>query len=90
MRFNVIAEYAPGKTLVVADTLSRSPQSSTVDSNTEEDISCYVNAIVESPPAWNGKIKEIHDATQQDEKLQRVKHLITINGLNMLKMYTPW
>lgn len=78
MRFNVTAEYAPGKTLVVADTLSRSPQSSTVDSTTEEDISCYVNAIVESLPASNGKIKEIRDATQQDEKLQRVKRLITI------------
>lgn len=46
MRFNVTAEYVPG-----------SPQSSTVDSTTEEDISCYVNAIVEILPASNGKIK---------------------------------
>lgn len=78
LRFNVTAEYAPGKTLVVADILSQSPQSSTVDSTTEVNVSCYVNATIESLPTSKGKINEIHGATQQNEKLQRVKHLIRI------------
>ncbi|KAI2662005.1 Retrovirus-related Pol polyprotein from transposon opus [Labeo rohita] len=76
MRFSVTAEYAPGKTLVVADTLSRSPQSSTTDSTTESDISCYVNAIMGNVLASQSKINAIRAATKNDENLQRVKQLI--------------
>ncbi len=48
MRFNARAEYAPGKTLVIADALSRSPVLDR-DSNTETDV-VYVNAVTLSWP----------------------------------------
>ena len=42
MRFNAKAEYAPGKTLVIADTLSRSPVQDS-DNTTDSVIACHVN-----------------------------------------------
>ena len=47
LRFDGKAEYAPGKTLVIADTLSLSPINE-VESTTESIIASHVNAVVHS------------------------------------------
>lgn len=70
MRFNAAAEYAPGKTLMVADTLSRSPVDSTTDSNIEADVCCYVNSIRDTLPASRRKLDEIRRAILSDSGLQ--------------------
>ncbi|KAL6476464.1 hypothetical protein MHYP_G00149630 [Metynnis hypsauchen] len=60
MRFNPTAEYAPGKTLVIADTLSRSPCKDTQsDNDTHRDVECYVASVIEGIPATNQKIDSI-------------------------------
>lgn len=73
MRYNAKAEYAPGKTLVLADTLSRGPAASTRDSNTEADVCCYVNSIVSTLPESRGKLDEI---TLTDSEFQAVVMLV--------------
>ena len=75
MRFNAKAEYAPGKTLVIADALSRSPLKER-DSSTEAVIACHVNAVTHSWPVSQSKLDRIRTATQEDSQLQRVRKLI--------------
>ncbi|KAL6483813.1 hypothetical protein MHYP_G00086850 [Metynnis hypsauchen] len=71
MRFNPTAEYAPGKTLVIADTLSRSPCKDTQsDKNTHRDVECYVASVIEGIPATKQKIDSIRAATEADEGMQ--------------------
>ncbi|KAK0146758.1 hypothetical protein N1851_013875 [Merluccius polli] len=73
MRFNPVAEYAPGKTLVVADTLSRSPLSSMwVETDTQSDVACYVASVVGAIPASQSKLDEMKMATASDANLQSV------------------
>lgn len=77
MRFNPVAEYAPGKTLIVADTLSRSPLASTcVETDTHTDVACYVASVMEGIPASTSKMEEIRAATPTDTELQSVMKLI--------------
>ena len=71
MRFNPVAEYTPGKTLVVADTLSRSPLSSTcAEMDTQSDGACYVAGVVGGIPASQSKMDMIKTAS--DANLQSV------------------
>ncbi|KAK0145430.1 hypothetical protein N1851_015676 [Merluccius polli] len=73
MRFNPVAEYAPGKTLVVADTLSRSPLFSMwVETDTQSDVACYVASVVGAIPASQSKLDEMKMATASDANLQSV------------------
>ena len=44
MRYNVKAEYSPEKTLVVSDTLSRSPINDPPVSSTEEDVNFHIES----------------------------------------------
>lgn len=76
MRFNAMAEYAPGKamTLVIADALSRSPVES--EDTTERVIKCHVDAVTHSWPVSQHKLERIRAATQEDEQLQCVLKLI--------------
>ena len=78
MRFNAVAEYAPGKTLVVSDALSRSPQSDS-SSNTEEVIECQVQSVVQSLPMTPKRIKEIQTASQEDNDI-KMAMLYTLSG----------
>lgn len=78
MRFNARAEYAPGKTLVIADALSRSPvndRDNTRD-NTETVVACHVNAVCHSWPITQHKLDRIRSATQSNKQLQSVLRLI--------------
>lgn len=71
MRFNPTAEYAPGSTLVIADTLSRSPlRDSSQDTHT--DVECYVASVVNGIPATSQKMDSIRAATAGDVRLQKV------------------
>jgi len=73
MRFKPVAEYAPGKTLVVADTLSRSPLSHTENQrDTHSDVECYIAAVIDNVPATPQRMDSIRKATAADEKLQTV------------------
>src|SRR4029434_9117862 len=64
MRFKPTAEYAPGKTLTVADTLSRSPlQYVEREADTHSDVACYIAAIVDNMPATPHKLMAIKTAT---------------------------
>ncbi|XP_054874059.1 uncharacterized protein K02A2.6-like [Amphiprion ocellaris] len=77
MRFNAVAEYAPGKTLLVADTLSRSPLTSSCSvSETDSEVTHYVDSVVSTIPASTSKMDEIRQATAQDTEMQSVKQLI--------------
>lgn len=52
MRFKPTAEYQPGKTLTVADTLSPTPlMCLEKETDTHADVTCYVAAVVDNMPA---------------------------------------
>lgn len=73
MRFKPEAVYAPGKTLVVADTLSRSPVSQADNGrDTHSEVECYVAAVMDNVPASPQKMDSIRAATAADETLQTV------------------
>ena len=75
-RFNVIAEYIPGKQMVVPDTLSRSPSiCSDTDRQTAEEVTAYVNFITESKPISDQKLEQIRLETEQDDELRLVMNL---------------
>ena len=77
-RYNPVAEYIPGKLLLVSDALSRNPMLQT-HSTTEEDVEVYRNSIVKTRSAISRKLKEISNAISMDSNLQEVIHL-TFNG----------
>ncbi|KAL0150574.1 hypothetical protein M9458_054167 [Cirrhinus mrigala] len=73
MRFKLTAEYAPGKTLLVADTLSRNQLACKEnDLNTHSDVECYIAAVAEGLPASPLKLEAIRAATMTDNNLQIV------------------
>lgn len=73
MRFKPTAEYAPGKTLTVADTLSRSPlQCMTEVTDTHSDVECYIAAVLSNMPTTPQKLETIKAATAADSSLQMV------------------
>lgn len=68
MRFNAKAEYMPGRNMVVADALSRSPLN-TIEDFMSAEVSAHVNAIVEGLPVSQQKLAEIQRETQKDERM---------------------
>ena len=63
MRYNVKAEYSPGKTLVVSDVLSRSPINEPSVSSTGEDVNLHVHLIESNLPVSPGKRSELQTRT---------------------------
>lgn len=72
MRFNLTAVHVPGKQLVVADALSRSPLSHDTESETDQQVKAYVEAVVTNKPVSLDKLGEIREATANDAELQSV------------------
>ena len=71
MRYNVTAEYAPGKDMVVADALSRSPLNKESGNNLQQDVQDHVNEITSSWPASDSKLSQIRKETQKDLNLKK-------------------
>lgn len=76
MAFNPIAVHMPGKDLVIADALSRSPCPSTKDAYTVADVEAYVSSITENLPMTKQKLAQYQRETANDEILVAVKNYI--------------
>lgn len=59
VRFSVTAEHLPGKQLVVGDALSRHPLDGDGKSDTDGEVTKYVNTIVASKPIRPPRLEEI-------------------------------
>ncbi|XP_025116120.1 uncharacterized protein K02A2.6-like [Pomacea canaliculata] len=75
MRFSITVEYVPGKKLVIADALSRSPQLTTAESEVitlSEDVEAYLSSvdISWSCAASDKRLKEIAEETRKDRLIQ--------------------
>ena len=79
MRFSVVAEYAPGKSLVVADALSRSPLACKSPPDTVEDIELYVDSVTNNKPVSPERMKELKDATR-DDPILKIAYVYTMSG----------
>jgi len=82
MRYNLTAEYVPGKQLVVADTLSRSPvkreEEDTCPANLEQDVFAHVNSVRVSWNVTDVKLDKLRQATQTDIQLATVLDYIRL------------
>lgn len=67
--FNLV--YTPGKYLVLADTLSRTPTRN-CESTTEGDVEIHVNMVCTVFPVSDAKAKQIAEETRKDAELQAV------------------
>ena len=87
MRFNVTAEFAPGKTIVVADALSRNPINMD-HSTSESDVIEYVHGVRMYRPISDRKLEEIRQAVMEDNELQSVAEY-TLSGWPRNRMDVP-
>ena len=69
MRYQFTIVHVPGKELVIADALSRSPLKHfcKIDKNLQADCDAYVNLILNSLPATDKRLKQIQQAQEEDE-----------------------
>ena len=72
MRFNPQAEHVPGKQMVVADTLSRSPCKLEQEPDTVEDVQAFVDLVESTRPATSDQLKRIREASAKDVQLLKV------------------
>lgn len=87
MRFNPNAIHVPGKDLVIADTLSRSPmQSSAVDEHFANEVEIHIAAVMMY--ASTDTLTEIKEATAEDKLLQEVIQY-TLDGWPLYKKDIP-
>ena len=69
MRFQFSIYHVPGKSLIVADMLSRAPLSGVTDSDRtlQEDADAFVNLTLQSLPATKHRLEDIKQQQQQDD-----------------------
>uniref|UniRef100_A0A3Q2PQQ5 Gypsy retrotransposon integrase-like protein 1 n=1 Tax=Fundulus heteroclitus TaxID=8078 RepID=A0A3Q2PQQ5_FUNHE len=72
MKFNPVAEYVPGKHLVVADALSRQPMAETDPGDLEAEVKAYVDSVEDDLRVRKPIIEQIKDQTRTDAELQCV------------------
>ncbi len=71
-RYNVTVKYKPGKSIPVADTLSRNGvRNGSVSDDLRLDA--YVEAILKQLPVSDEKLAEIRNATNTDSELQELQ-----------------
>ena len=74
-RYNVTVQYAKGKSIPVADTLSRNGAR---DGNVSDEIGLdvYVDAILKQLPVSDVKLEEIRKTTKHDNELQELQKYV--------------
>ena len=80
MRFNADVFHVPGKEIVIADALSRSPVPHTAeDEEVAEVVTAYVNGVMDNQQITPRRIEALQSATVHDPELQQVISYI-LNG----------
>ena len=74
MRYSFTISHVPGKSLLVADTLSRAPLPNPADMDTslEQETAAYVSTLVQSLPATEKQLDRIKQHQVEDEVCQQV------------------
>ena len=73
MRFNPHVRHVPGKTLTIADALSRSPLPHTAeDEKRVEEIEMYIETVTKCLPASITQVERVKRSTAQDPLLQQI------------------
>ncbi|GBL89207.1 hypothetical protein AVEN_255310-1 [Araneus ventricosus] len=67
MRYSYQVQYIPGKDLLIADALSRSPIEGREDEELSEEITAYIQMVIATLPATDKRLSEIWQAQQEDE-----------------------
>ena len=75
MRFKYTISHVPGKSLVVADMLSRAPTDSVTDEDEKltQETDIYVNMVMNNLPATDKRLVEIKEAQDSDTTCSKVK-----------------
>ena len=75
MRFKYTISHVPGKSLVVADMLSRAPTDSVTaeDEKLTQETDIYVNMVMNNLPATDKRLVEIKEAQDSDTTCSKVK-----------------
>lgn len=80
LKYQVVVQYAPGKTMLVADTLSRASVTCIDDTAREisEDIDVQVHTLLREFPASDAKLNEFRRETQSDPVLAKLIQLLRV------------
>ena len=70
MRFDFSMSHVPGKSLLVADALSRAPCSEAEAS--EQETAAYVKSVIQSLPATDRQLERIQRHQEEDEECRQV------------------
>ena len=93
MKYNAQAEFAPGKTLQVADTLSRQPleetESESINSEDIHEVYLQEEVVRTSWPVSDDKLEDIRQETEIDPKLRDAIKLLFKDGPNFVKKFQP-
>ena len=67
MRYSYVIQHVPGCELYTADTLSRTPLSSTADQSFETETNSFVNSVISCLPASDVRLEQIRSHQKEDE-----------------------
>ncbi|UYV68534.1 K02A2.6-like [Cordylochernes scorpioides] len=72
MRYSYKIVHTPGKNLIVADALSRSPRKKVGTQELEEELCAYVQQVVSFMPISDVRVKEIKESQDKDQVIQNI------------------
>ncbi|UYV70501.1 K02A2.6-like [Cordylochernes scorpioides] len=72
MRYSYKIVHTPGKNLIVADALSRSPRTKVGTQELEEELCAYVQQVVSFMPISDVRVKEIKESQDKDQVIQNI------------------
>lgn len=70
--------------MTLADTLSRAYLPNNSSSELEQDIDCYVHAVIRNLPASDSRLQEIRDEIMKDQDMIKVKSVV-LDGWPLVK-----
>ena len=74
MRYRFTIYHVPGKSLITADALSRAPASDPTDGDhlLRDEVEAYVDIVLQSIPATEKRLDEIHTHQDKDEIIRQM------------------
>ena len=79
IQYTFSISHVPGKSLPMADTLSRAPApGGSKDGILSEEVEAYMDAVFECLPATERRLEEIHKHQEDDEVLQQIVKILPV------------